>query len=110
MLYIGNTNDLSRRLFEHKLKLVDGYTQKYDIYILVYYEIYDNREEAEKRETQLKGWRRSRKIELIETLNPTWKDLSFRFIFPEHKAKQLLQQFENKKLDGMQILELLYKN
>jgi putative endonuclease len=109
MLYIGSTNDLPRRLFEHKLKLVRGFTQKYNITNLVYFEIYNDREAAEKRETQLKGWRRSKKTDLIEMVNPTWRDLSFRFIHPEHKAKQLLQQFKNKKLDGVQILELLYK-
>ncbi len=110
MLYVGYTNDLPRRLFEHKLKLVRGFTQKYNITNLVYFEIYDDREAAEKRETQLKSWRRSKKTDLIETVNPTWRDLSFRFIYPESKAKQLLELFKNRKLDGVQILELLYKH
>ncbi|MEK7249062.1 MAG: GIY-YIG nuclease family protein [Bacteroidota bacterium] len=110
MLYVGYTNDLPRRLFEHKLKLVRGFTQKYNITNLVYFEIYNDREAAEKRETQLKGWRRSKKTDLIETVNPTWRDLSFRFIYLESKAKQLLELFKNRKLDGVQILELLYKH
>jgi hypothetical protein len=73
-------------------------------------EIYDDCQAAEKRETQIKGWLRSRKIELIETLNPAWKDLGFRFIYPESKAREHLRSFDNRKPDGIQILELLYKD
>jgi putative endonuclease len=109
MLYVGNSNDLSRRLFEHKLKLTEGYTKKYSISRLVYYETYDTREAAEKRETQLKSWLRAKKIEMIERLNPTWRDLGFRFILPESKARQLLRRTKNEKLNGMQIVELVYK-
>ena len=110
MLYVGYTCDLHRRLFEHKIELVKGYTQRYHINNLVYYEIYGDQEEAERRETQLKGWLRSRKIELIETMNPTWKDLGFRFIYPESKAKDLLIHYKNKGMNGIQILDLLYKS
>lgn len=109
MLYVGSTNDLSRRLFEHKLKLAEGYTKKYNISKLVYFESYNSREDSEKRERQLEGWLRKRKIGLIETLNPTWKDLSFRFIYPESKAKELLRVFKNREFDGVQIAERLYK-
>ena len=75
-LYIGVTNDLVRRVYEHKQKLADGFTKKYHITMLMYYEETTDVEAAIAREKQLKGWRRSRKIELIEGFNPQWKDLS----------------------------------
>ena len=74
-LYIGVTSDIVKRVFEHKGKFVDGFTKKYDLDILVYYELLDSMEEAIKREKQLKKWNRAWKIELIEKFNPTWKDL-----------------------------------
>ena len=76
MLYIGMTNDLHRRIYEHKQKLVPGFTKKYGVDKLLYYEAYDDVNDAIAREKQLKKWRRDKKIELIETLNPNWKDLS----------------------------------
>jgi putative endonuclease len=75
-LYIGVTNDLVRRVYEHKQKLADGFTKKYNITMLMYYEETTDVESAIAREKQLKGWRRSRKIELMEEFNPQWKDLS----------------------------------
>jgi len=75
-LYIGVTNDLNRRLFEHKNKIIEGFTKKYNIGKLVYYETFTDPNEAIKREKQIKGWLRIKKINLIETLNPEWKDLS----------------------------------
>ncbi len=75
-LYIGVTNDLERRVYEHKQKLADGFTKKYNITMLMYYEETGDVESAIAREKQLKGWRRSRKIDLIEGFNPQWKDLS----------------------------------
>ena len=74
-LYIGVTSDIVKRVFEHKEKLVDGFTKKYALDTLVYYELFDSIEEAIKREKQLKKWNRAWKIELIEKFNPTWKDL-----------------------------------
>ena len=74
-LYIGVTNDLKRRVFEHKNKLVKGFTAKYDIDKLVYYEIYDDPENAILREKRLKGSSRARKNKLVESLNPKWLDL-----------------------------------
>jgi putative endonuclease len=68
-LYIGVTNDLQRRLFEHKNKLVDGFTKKYNITELVYIEQFSNVEEAIRREKQLKNWHRQWKINLIESQN-----------------------------------------
>jgi putative endonuclease len=75
-LYIGVTNDLTRRLYEHKHKLVQGFTSKYNIHRLVYFEQTEDVNAAIEREKVLKGWLRSRKIELIESMNPTWEDLS----------------------------------
>jgi putative endonuclease len=75
-LYIGVSNDLMRRVFEHKQKLIDGFTKKYNITYLVYYETTSDIVAARAREKQLKGWRRDRKIALIETSNPQWKDLT----------------------------------
>ena len=75
-LYIGVTGDLDRRIFEHKNKLVRGFTSQYNIHRLVYYEVYGNVTSAIAREKELKGWRREKKIMLIERENPTWDDLS----------------------------------
>ena len=76
MLYIGITNDLQRRVYEHKKKLKEGYTKRYNLYQLVYYEETDDVGRAIEREKQLKGWRRSKKVQLLETMNPGWKDLA----------------------------------
>ena len=70
------TNDLDRRLYEHKHKLFKGYTEKYNIDRLVYFEQFDDIEQAIARESQLKDWRREKKVALIEGMNPDWKDLS----------------------------------
>ncbi len=75
-LYIGVTNDLARRVYEHKHKLMDGFTKKYNITFLVYFDVSSDVEAARAREKQLKGWRRDKKIALIEASNPQWKDLS----------------------------------
>ena len=72
VLYIGVTNDLSRRTSEHRLGLIAGFTKKYHVDRLVYYEYFISIRAAIAREKQLKGWRRARKIELIETMNPYW--------------------------------------
>jgi len=76
VLYIGVTNDLIRRIFEHKNKLVEGFTKKYNLRKLVYYEVTNNIESAINREKQLKNWHRDWKINLINQFNPDWKDLS----------------------------------
>ena len=75
-LYVGVTNDLVRRVYEHKQKLRDGFTKKYNITFLVYYETTGSVEAARVREKQLKGWLRARKIALIEASNHQWRDLS----------------------------------
>jgi putative endonuclease len=75
-LYTGVTNDLERRVYEHKQKLVPGFTAKYNITRLVYFEITQDVQAAISREKQIKGWLRTRKMALIESVNPEWKDLS----------------------------------
>ena len=75
-LYIGVTNDLRRRLYEHKNELIDGFTKKYHVHKLVYYEHTSDVRAAIAREKQLKGWLRAKKNALVETMNPQWKDLS----------------------------------
>lgn len=75
-LYIGVTSDLKRRIYQHKTKLVPGFTQKYNIAELVYFEAFQDIRDAISREKQLKGWKRERKIRLIESMNGTWDDLS----------------------------------
>ena len=74
-LYIGVTNDLIRRVWEHKEKLVKGFTQKYDLHMLVYYEVHDSIEAAIVREKQMKEWKRNWKLRQIMDMNPEWKDL-----------------------------------
>lgn len=75
-LYIGVTNDLRRRLYEHKQGLVDGFTKQYDVKSLVHFEETGSIDDAIAREKQLKHWNRAWKIELIEKTNPGWRDLS----------------------------------
>ena len=75
-LYVGVTNDLARRLSEHKAKLVPGFTRKYDVDQLVYFEASNSILEARAREHSLKRWRRAWKVALIEKLNPDWRDLA----------------------------------
>ena len=75
VLYTGVTNDLKRRVFEHKSKFVEGFTKKYNIDKLVFYEIYNDINEAITREKQIKGGSRVKKIKLIEEMNNKWNDL-----------------------------------
>jgi putative endonuclease len=75
-LYVGVTNDLERRVHEHKHKLVPGFTAKYGVTRLVHMETFANIDEAIAREKELKGWRREKKLVVIETQNPKWWDLS----------------------------------
>jgi putative endonuclease len=75
-LYIGVTNNLERRVYEHKHKLVPGFTSKYNITQLVHLEVVSHIRAAIAREKELKGWLRAKKIALIESANPRWEDLS----------------------------------
>lgn len=76
ILYTGVTNALERRVYEHKMKLVPGFTARYNLNQLVYYEITGSIEAAITREKQIKGWLRNKKVSLINAVNPRWKDLS----------------------------------
>ena len=75
-LYTGMTNNLARRVSQHKRGQVEGYTKKYKITKLVYYETFSGPREAIAAEKRVKGWRRARKIALIEAANPSWRDLA----------------------------------
>lgn len=76
VLYIGMTNDLERRIFEHKHKLIDGFSKRYNLSKLIYYETYSQVQDAILREKRLKKWKRDWKINLILKENPNWNDLS----------------------------------
>jgi putative endonuclease len=75
VLYVGVTNDLSRRVFEHKSRLIPGFASKYNLIKLVYYEVFESVESAISREKQIKGGSRQDKIDLVNGLNPGWLDL-----------------------------------
>jgi len=79
-LYAGVTNNLIKRVWEHKNNVIEGFTQKYNVRKLVYYEITDDVDSAIIREKQMKKWRRQWKIELIEKSNPEWKDLYYSLV------------------------------
>ena len=76
VVYIGITNNLKRRLYEHKSETSDSFTKRYHLHKLVYYERFSHPQEAIAREKQLKGWKREKKNALVETQNPNWEDLS----------------------------------
>ncbi|MBL0708395.1 MAG: GIY-YIG nuclease family protein [Sulfurimonas sp.] len=74
-IYIGVTSDLIKRVYEHKNSFVDSFTKKYNLKQLVYFEVFEDIQEAIKREKQLKNWKREWKTELIDKVNLEWKDL-----------------------------------
>lgn len=78
-MYIGVTNNLERRLYEHKNKIYDGFTKRYNLEKLVYYELFFDINDAIKREKEIKKWRREKKNDLVESLNPEWRDMSLDF-------------------------------
>ncbi len=81
-LYIGFTNDLRRRIYEHKTRQIAGFTRRYNVNRLVHFEAFTDVRDAKKREKQLKGWLRARKVDLIEAENPEWEDLADRIGLP----------------------------
>jgi len=83
-LYTGVTNDLERRVFEHRNGLAPGFTKRYRIHRLVYYETFGDIRAAIAREKQIKGWDRKKRVALIEATNPTWSDLA-QPLFPKQK-------------------------
>jgi len=82
-LYTGVTNDLERRVWEHKIKAIPGFTSKYKITKLVWFESSNDMEEAILFEKRIKGWKRDKKIALIESLNPEWNDLAENWYTPD---------------------------
>ena len=86
MLYTGVTNDLARRVAEHKQAL-SGFTSRYRVSRLVYFETFGDIRDAIAREKEIKGWKRSRKVILIESRNPTWRDLAELFLSPTPSFK-----------------------
>jgi putative endonuclease len=91
-LYVGMTDDLRRRVFEHKTKFYDGFTQKYEVNQLVYYEQLVDGLAALAREKQLKGWTRAKKIVLIERKNPNWLDLGDRWYSERELETESLEE------------------
>jgi putative endonuclease len=75
VLYTGVTSDLQKRVYQHRMKLVPGFTSRYNVYKLVFYEVADNPEAAILREKQIKGGSRQKKVDLINGMNPQWQDL-----------------------------------
>ena len=75
-MYAGVTNDLERRIYERKHRLTPGFTSRYNIDRLVYYEHFTDIRSAIRREKEIKGWRRTKKLALVESVNPKWRDLS----------------------------------
>ncbi len=86
-LYVGITNSIERRSVEHKYKLIDGFTEKYNLSKLVYYEHFADVKEAIEREKQLKHWNRAWKLKLIQTMNPKFEDLYDKLILGGRKMK-----------------------
>ena len=101
VFYVGYTSDIQARLYEHKNKLLEGFTKKYNVDKLVYFEIHYTREQAKQREQRLKRWRKQWKKELITRINPDWNDLADNI----HKRLTAMEKFDmvfdekNKKED-----------
>jgi len=76
-LYVGVTSDLVKRVWEHKNNVVKGFTQRYGVHMLVWFEFHENMLDAIKREKTIKGWKRNWRLELIEAVNPDWRDSYF---------------------------------
>jgi putative endonuclease len=101
VLYTGITNDLGRRVHEHKIAEADGFTKRYCVNRLVYYETFKYVGNAIRREKEIKGWLRDRKIALIEANNPTWEDLSEKWARPfQYDKKQVLRFAQDDKQRG----------
>ncbi|KKQ12071.1 MAG: Excinuclease ABC C subunit domain protein [candidate division TM6 bacterium GW2011_GWF2_36_6] len=99
VLYIGFTNNLKRRILEHKIGIVDGFTKKYVLKKLVYAEQFKYVNNAIAREKQLKGWLRKWKLDLIEKQNPEWKDLYETFFGPMEPERIVREMLETNRLD-----------
>lgn len=96
-VYVGMTNDLERRVLQHKHKSVEGFTQRYNITRLAYFEDFGDVRDAIAREKQVKGWSRAKEIALIETMNPTWRDLG---VEPAYWERLMQAQQSDEDSDG----------
>lgn len=97
-LYTGVTSDLIKRIYEHKNKLVDGFTKKYSVDKLGYYEVFEDIKLAIQREKQIKAGSRQKKINLIESVNPDWKDLYYTILGMDcHENQRFSRNDENKE-------------
>ena len=111
-LYTGVTNDLERRVYEHKQKRIPGFTAKYNITRLIYFEVTEDVGAAIAREKQIKGWLRTKKIALIESVNPGWADLSVGWLSenesdaPEREILRLRRTSAQNDTDGSRRAEL----
>ena len=103
-LYVGVTNDLIRRIVEHKYKYIKGFTEKYKVDKLVYYESFKYVNDAIQRESNLKAWKRRWKIELIEKENKYWKDL-FYDLTSEEEIKEIRENIEYRILNELNIFK-----
>ena len=88
-LYLGITSNLLKRVYEHKNNLIEGFTKKYNVHSLVYYEVYGDIYDAIAREKRIKKWKRCWKIELIEKFNPEWEDLYYCLRDQTNRSKEL---------------------
>ncbi len=79
-LYIGASSNLSQRIWQHREGIIEGFTKKYGLKMLVWYQHFDDLQDARRREVQMKEWQRAWKIELIEAANPDWHDLYFELL------------------------------
>ena len=108
-LYTGVTNDLQRRVYEHKHHLVEGFTSKYKIDQLVFDEETSDVKAAKAaiaREKQIKGWSRNKKVQLVMSLNPEWKDLSAEWFKDDEFVTQMLKRIEQERSSGDSSLSL----
>ena len=103
-IYIGMTNDIFRRVMKHKEALIDGFAKQYGCNRLVWFETYSEVLWSIRREKELKGWTRAKKIALIESLNPRWEDLAENWgqemLFPNQSIKQYEEQLKKRKRAG----------
>lgn len=106
-LYIGMTNDLFKRVMDHKLGAIDGFSSKYRCKLLVWFEEFNHPSNAIAREKQLKGWRRSRKTDLIDSVNPRWEDLAMFWgkeqLSPSESIAEANQQLSSMKKLGAAV-------
>ena len=94
-LYTGITNNLQRRVLEHRQKIVPGFTRYYRVHRLVYFEPFSNVRDAIAREKRIKGWRREKKVALIESVNPAWDDLAASWFVPTPSEKQVPRSLDS---------------